>query len=47
MVEPRRQLCTALAVEYYLTCTDVTVSHPLIMHKVESPQNLLRQVLQD
>jgi len=47
MVESSRKLCATFSIEYNLTCLNITMSHPLIMHEIKCPQNLLSEVLQD
>ena len=47
VVEARGQLGSALSVEHDLAGADVAVSHSLIVHEVQSAENLLGQVLQD
>ena len=47
VVESSRQFSSTFAIKNYLACTNITVSHALVMHEVECTENLLGQVLED
>ena len=47
VVESSRQFSSTFAIENYLACTNIAVSHALVMHEVESTQDLFGEVLED
>lgn len=47
VVETSRQFCSTFAVKNYLARANIAMRHTLVVHELESAQNLLCEMLQD